>query len=642
MKDENKTKKQLINELIELRTRTGYAGELRSISMELAISLSEVFDALKKIAAGDPDVSISEASEVELISMLKHMVNSAAGEIRAMVDQCHEFAISLCEHFDVLKRVSRGELEARVSGKSKIELLEALKYVTNETIESIDRAITERKRYEKVIEGLRRQHELILNSAGEGILGLNTSGKHTFVNPAAAKMLGYEVEELIGKHSHTTWHHTKADGSPFPEEECQIYAVYKDGVVHHMVEEVFWRKDGTSFTVECTSTPILEGGNLVGAVVNFRNITKRKTADEQIRSQLRHLAALRDIDRAITSSLDLQFTLKVVLEEVTAQLQVSAADVLLFKPNMKTLEYAAGLGFRTSALQHTELKLGQGYAGRAAIERRIIKITDLSTVESDLAQAPLLKSEGFVSYFGVPLIAKGHVKGVLEIFHRSLLKPDGEWLGFLEALAVQAAIAIDNAELFNELQRSNIELTLAYDATIEGWSHALDMRDRETEGHSQRVTELTIKVAQAMGVGDVELVHMRRGALLHDIGKMGIPDNILMKQDRLTDEEQQSMRNHAMSAYEMLSQITFLRPALDIPYCHHEKWNGTGYPRGLKAKQIPLSARIFAVVDVWDALCSERPYRPAWPKAEAREYIKQQAGIHFDPDVVRIFLAMEW
>ncbi len=642
MKDENKTKKQLIDELIELRTKTGDARELRSISMELAISLSEVFDALKKIAAGDPDVSISEASEVELISLLKHMVNSAAGEIRAMVDQCHEFAISLCEHFDVLKRVSRGELEARVSGKSKIELLEALKYVTNETIESIDRAITERNRYEKVIEDLRRQHELILNSAGEGILGLNTSGKHTFVNPAAAKMLGYEVEELIGKHSHTTWHHTKADGSPFPEEECPIYAVYKDGVVHHMVEEVFWRKDGTSFTVECTSTPILEGGNLVGAVVNFRNITKRKMADEQIRNQLRHLAALRDIDRAITSSLDLQFTLKVVLEEVTAQLQVSAADVLLFKPNMKTLEYAAGLGFRTSALQHTELKLGQGYAGRAAIERRIIKITDLSTVESDLAQAPLLKSEGFVSYFGVPLIAKGQVKGVLEIFHRSLLKPDGEWLGFLEALAVQAAIAIDNAELFNELQRSNIELTLAYDATIEGWSHALDMRDRETEGHSQRVTELTVKIAQAMGVSDLELVHMRRGALLHDIGKMGIPDNILMKQDRLTDEEQQLMRNHTMSAYEMLSQITFLRPALDIPYCHHEKWNGTGYPRGLKAKQIPLSARIFAVVDVWDALCSERPYRPAWSKAEAREYIKQQAGIHFDPDVVKIFLAMEW
>jgi putative nucleotidyltransferase with HDIG domain len=179
---------------------------------------------------------------------------------------------------------------------------------------------------------------------------------------------------------------------------------------------------------------------------------------------------------------------------------------------------------------------------------------------------------------------------------------------------------------------------MSYDATIEGWSRALDYRDKETEGHSQRVTEMTVKIAQFMGMSEAELAHVRRGALLHDIGKMGIPDRILLKPGKLTDEEWEIMRKHAEYAYELLSPIAFLRPALDIPYCHHEKWDGTGYPRGLKGEQIPLSARIFAVVDVWDALNSDRPYRPAWPKEKAYEYISEKAGEDFDPGVAGVFL----
>lgn len=179
------------------------------------------------------------------------------------------------------------------------------------------------------------------------------------------------------------------------------------------------------------------------------------------------------------------------------------------------------------------------------------------------------------------------------------------------------------------------------DATIEGWSRALDLRDKETEGHSQRVTELTLRLARSMGISEAELVHVRRGALLHDIGKMGIPDNILLKPDPLTEEEWEIMRLHPVLAYDMLSPIDYLRPALDIPYCHHEKWDGTGYPNGLKGEQILLAARIFAVVDVWDALRSERPYRPGWPENKVIEYIREQAGKHFDPTVVEVFLKMK-
>ena len=212
---------------------------------------------------------------------------------------------------------------------------------------------------------------------------------------------------------------------------------------------------------------------------------------------------------------------------------------------------------------------------------------------------------------------------------------------FLEALGGQAAIAIDNTTLFNDLQRSNFELTLTYDRTLEGWSAALDLRDRETEGHTQRVTETTLKLAKVMGLSEQELVHMRRGALLHDIGKMGIPDEILLKPDKLTEEEWEIMRRHPVYAFELLKPIAYLQPALDIPYCHHEKWDGTGYPRALKGGEIPFAARIFTVVDVWDALLSDRPYRKGWPKEKVLEYIRSLSGIQFDPKVVEAFLNMQ-
>ena len=242
--------------------------------------------------------------------------------------------------------------------------------------------------------------------------------------------------------------------------------------------------------------------------------------------------------------------------------------------------------------------------------------------------------------YGVPLITKDEVRGVLEVFHRSPLASDISWLNFLETLAGQAAISIDNATLFDNLQQSNRGLQLAYDATLKGWSHALDLRDRETEDHTQRVTEITEKLAKKLGVSDDELIHIRRGAILHDIGKMGIPDTILHKPGPLTDEEWGEMRKHPEYAYEMLLPIQHLSPALDIPHYHHEKWDGNGYPKGLAGEEIPLAARIFAVADVWDAIQSDRPYKKAWSREDAIEFIKNSSGSHFDPDIVDTFLRL--
>ena len=238
----------------------------------------------------------------------------------------------------------------------------------------------------------------------------------------------------------------------------------------------------------------------------------------------------------------------------------------------------------------------------------------------------------------MPLTAKGELKGVLEVFHRASLPRNPEWMDFLATLAGQAAITIDQTQLFDDLQRANFELIIAYDATIEGWARAMDLRDKETESHTRRVTEMTISLAKAMGVKDNEILHIRRGALLHDIGKMGVPDNILLKEGKLTEEEWGLMRLHPQFAYEMLHPIKYLRQSLDIPYCHHEKWDGTGYPRGLIGEQIPFAARIFAVIDVWDAVTIDRPYRKGWTKTKALSYIKEQSGKHFDPKVVDVFL----
>ncbi len=190
------------------------------------------------------------------------------------------------------------------------------------------------------------------------------------------------------------------------------------------------------------------------------------------------------------------------------------------------------------------------------------------------------------------------------------------------------------------LEQAHDELAQAYDETLKGWSLALELRDNETQGHSRRVTEMTVSVAGKMGVSDEELVHIRRGALLHDIGKMGIPDNILHKPGPLSDDEWTIMRKHPVYAYELLYPIAYLRPALDIPYCHHEHWDGAGYPQGLKGDTIPLAARIFAIIDVWDALRSTRPYRQPWPTEKVLTYLEEQRGTHFDPHIVDIFLAM--
>jgi PAS domain S-box-containing protein len=354
---------------------------------------------------------------------------------------------------------------------------------------------------------------------------------------------------------------------------------------------------------------------------------------EETERRLGWVLAIRSIDRAIMGSVDVRTTMNIMLEKAVSQLKMDAASILLLRGNR--LEYAYGRGFKTPLITRTSLSMGRLQAGKAALENVPIFI---GRYDHDEWECELIEEEGFNSYCVVPLISKGQVQGVLEVYAYRTLQQDPEWMDFLLALAGLAALSLDTATLVSTVQRTNDELSIAYDITLEGWSRSIDMRYDKVPGHAQRVVELTLQIARALGLDEQELVHVRRGAFLHDVGTIMVPEEILLKPGKLSPDEARILHQYPTYSHEMLRTIDFLRPALDIPYCHHEKWDGSGFPRGLRGTEIPFPARIFSVVEAWDALTHDRPYRKAWTRRKALSYIGAQSGIHYDPQVVRAFL----
>ncbi|MBN2085946.1 MAG: GAF domain-containing protein [Anaerolineales bacterium] len=356
---------------------------------------------------------------------------------------------------------------------------------------------------------------------------------------------------------------------------------------------------------------------------------------ENLNSQLQ---AMRSVERAITSSMDLSITLNVFLDHVLRQLHADAASVLLMEAHGREMAVAASRGFRRDRRPHSKFRPDHTLATQAGLERKTVSVEAEKPGDPALDNQPLMKEEGFASYSATPLIAHGRVRGILEVFHRTAAEPASARMDLLDSLAQQAAIAIDCADSYHNLQRTQSELSMACDSMIEGFSRAVDLRAREAEGHSLRVSELSIRTAEKMGVSQDQIPALRRGALLHDIGKIGIPDRILWKPEALTEEEWELMRQHPKLGEQVLAPIEFLRSAMDIPKFHHERWDGGGYPYGLAGSDIPLPARIFSVVDVWDSLQARRPFRAPWNAADTTKYLQQASGRQFDPEVVRTFM----
>ena len=393
-------------------------------------------------------------------------------------------------------------------------------------------------------------------------------------------------------------------------------------------------RSGSAVWLESHGRNLLDEPAVGGLVVHSRDVTAQVAAKRSLERRVQELTLMH------ATSLQLQEARTV--EEIASRV-VRLIEVRLGHPFVWLAEQVGDeLLMRACDLNREEtlrsrghsLPVSEGLCGAAVRGGVTLLVGDVSQDERYAPIGHEVRSE-----LVTPIRVAGRVWGVLNVESPALNAFDEDDRQALETVAAQTGAALANVLLLADLRDSRDALSGAYERTIEGWARALDFRDRETEGHSQRVTELTVALARRMGVPEAELVHVRRGALLHDIGKMGIPDSILLKPGQLDAHEWQVMQRHPDMARELLEPIEFLRPALDIPHAHHEKWSGGGYPRGLKGEEIPLAARIFAVIDVWDALRHDRPYRPAWDEARARALIEEESGVHFDPQVARAFLS---
>ncbi len=375
-------------------------------------------------------------------------------------------------------------------------------------------------------------------------------------------------------------------------------------------------------------------------IVIAKDITQQRMDNEIIQQRNKEIRTLYEINRSISSSLDLEKIYDAFYEGIIEIIPCDELTIFSYSPEEQMIhtDYYRWSGDKRKINELPVIsKQEKDYAllFQVVSEGNPIEITTARNLTTTLN-----KSQASGSGFLIPIVLENSVIGIIEIF---CTQPDAfriEELHILQALAAQIAVASNNAKLYKELQSSNKNLQQAYDKTLEGWNMALQMREKETAGHTRRVAELTMQLADKMGMSEDEKIHIWRGALLHDIGKLVIPDHILHKPGPLDEQEWEIIRNHPVYAYEWLNPIEYLRPALDIPYSHHEHWDGSGYPQGLSGEDIPLFARMFAVVDVYDALTSDRPYRKAWSHAKTIAYIKKQAGSQFDPHIVGVFLSL--
>jgi len=495
-------------------------------------------------------------------------------------------------------------------------------------------AVTDMRDQKKVETQLREVLEFnasIVQQMAEGIVIQDEEGRFTFANPAALQMLGYSLEELL----ELPWTAVVHPGDHEIVRQADSRRLRGEA---DRYEVRFLRKYGGIVHVLVASRPRMVEGQFAGSLTVFTDITAQKQATEQIQKQIEQLQALHSIDMAIAGSLDINVTLEVLLSQVLDQLQVDAGAVFLLDPHESRLRYEVGAGFRGRAFREASIPLTEGLVAQVVHTHKTTPFLSFADEPDAIAGFPTIQEEGFTGLCLAPLIAKGRVLGVLAVFTRGLPEREEAWPSYLDAMAARAAIAVDNATIFREMNESHLHISRAFDEVLTGWARTVELRSGEGDGHTERVMRLSLQLARKLGMRGKELVHLRRGALLHDIGNLALPDALLRKPKPLTPSERAQIEEHPAFAYAILSPIEFLRPAIDIPFCHHERWDGSGYPRRLRGETIPLIARIFAVVDVWSALTSDRPHREAWPEEKACNYLREQAGVLFDPHVVEVFL----
>jgi PAS domain S-box-containing protein/putative nucleotidyltransferase with HDIG domain len=500
--------------------------------------------------------------------------------------------------------------------------------------------ITEWKRAEEALRASEKKFKTLFEIAPVGISVLDQDMNILDANYALQRITGLKKKKLLnGSHRKRTY--LRPDETAMPPEEFASSRAFQENMPIFDVETGIVTEDrGVVWTLVSAAPLDMPDASLV---VITQDISDRKQTERAMRHRLAELETLYESGLSLNQLLEPREIGQKIIDVLSEKLDWNHTTVRLYHPESDELELLAyNIAGKTTKKEWKEIgerfktliaRSGDGLSGWALKHGETVRC-------GDVLQDPRYKETvpGLRSGLYAPIMTGGRAIGVISVESEKpdYFTPEDEHLAV--TLAAQAAVAFENIRLFKDLQASNDGLLRAYDKTIEGWSHALDLRDKETEGHTQRVTALTEDLARAMGIPEPDLIYIRWGALMHDIGKMGVPDRILLKPDKLSDDEWVIMRQHPVHAYNLISQIDFLKPALNIPHHHHERWDGSGYPEGLQGEQIPLEARIFAVIDVFDALTSDRPYRPAWPKDKAIQHIHEGSGKHFDPQVVDVFL----
>ena len=501
--------------------------------------------------------------------------------------------------------------------------------------------ITERKAAEALIKEAEAKYQNLVERLPLVVYTseLGTAGRWSYVGPQIEDLLGYTPAEWMADPN--LWYQRMnpedRDMEQKSEEDAYSKRISFDNeyrILKKDGREIWVRDSGQVFESFDGSKPIVQGIMI--------DITERKKAEDEIKHYASNTEVIYNLSQQIRSKVDLEQMYQEFHQAVQRLMPSEAMVISLLDEALQEIEdvFLWDRGQRWFGERYPSTRHLPGWVINSGKTLRVNNWTEKHSRMTDSKNFGTDEKDT-KSVLAVPLYrSDGRCFGVVspQSYDADAYSDEHEQL--LVMLANQLSKSIENAQLFVELQKSNDELSEAYDATIEGWSRAMDLRDEETEGHTKRVTQLTLRVAKAMGFSDDELVHIRRGGLLHDIGKLGVPDKILFKESKLTKKEWEIMRQHPAFAHEMLSHVPYLRLALEIPYCHHEKWDGTGYPQGLKGPEIPLAARIFTVADVWDAVTSDRPYRKAWSKKRALKYIESESGTHFDPKVVKKFLAL--